>query len=82
MRILDQILQECSNRELTGIDDIEKLQVTGHGLKLLFSEYCEEFEEDVTNIADLQDFIGMKIEVTPYIENGQGKEYKIFEPVF
>ena len=82
MRLIDQIWNECGEKNLTGIDDIDKIQITGYGLKHLMLDYEEEFEESLSQISELEDHIGMKIEVVQYIHDAQGKEYKIFSSVF
>ena len=82
MRLTDQIWGECSERGLSGIDDIEKIQITGSGLKQLMLEYEVEFDEKISTTSELSDHIGMKVEVVPFIKNEKSKEYKILSPIF
>ena len=67
--LTDQIWQEMTSENLTGIDDIESIRIDGPSLRRLQSEYRELFDE-VADAKVLEEYFGSRIEVTDLPING------------
>lgn len=61
--LIDEIFNQMSLGNMTSIDDIESLQVDGSTLRGLMIEYKQLFDE-VADIETLEDYLGLKIEVS------------------
>lgn len=81
MRLIDRILTEQVEKDL--LDELTHISITQSGIDELIRDYREEFADELdgapVSVAEIQDYLGMKIVIEATTSWVDDKKYQLLK---